>query len=111
MSGVHDAPVLDRDRLDAIAGGSSDLVRELLALFIDEASVIVAEMLSDAPAPDGARSGDLLHALKGIAGNAGAVRLQRAAEAAETADLRDAETRRDWVARFDEELAALGALR
>ncbi len=110
MSASNDEPVLDRGRLDAITGGSAGLARELLTALVDEASGITAEIRSTAELA-GDRMRDLLHALKGVAANVGAVRLQRAAEDLERADFHDAPTLRSCVARLGEELAALTALR
>jgi two-component system sensor histidine kinase/response regulator len=108
---MTDEPVLDRNRLDAITGGSELAARDLLTSLVDEASTLAVEIRNAAAAPDGDRIRELAHALKGIAGNVGAVRLQRAAEDLERADIHDGRTLRGCVARLDEELAALTALR
>jgi HPt (histidine-containing phosphotransfer) domain-containing protein len=109
MNASNEEPVLDLGRLDAITGGSAGLARELVTALVDEAGAITAEIRNAAElAGDSMR--DLVHALKGVAGNVGAVRLQRAAEDLERADVHDAPTLRNCVARLDEELAALTAL-
>jgi HPt (histidine-containing phosphotransfer) domain-containing protein len=107
---MADEPALDRDRLAAITGGSKSLAREILTSLVDEVSVLMTAIRAAASARDGYRMGELAHALKGIAGNVGAVRLQRAAEAVEAGDGGDDQLQRS-IARLDEELAALVVLR
>ncbi len=85
-----DLPVFDDAHLDHQTMGDEDLRVEILALFASEAErlLIQAERAQDA-----ARLGERLHAIKGLARNVGALRLQHVATAlendcrAESADL------------------------
>jgi HPt (histidine-containing phosphotransfer) domain-containing protein len=107
---MNELPVLDRARLDAITGGSAPLARELVAALIGEARALAQQIHVAVAETDGGRTADLVHALKGVAGNVGAVRLQHAAGEFEHADAHDAPGLRSCVARLDEELAVLTAL-
>ena len=108
---MNDVPVLDRGRLDAITGGSAGLARELVTMLIGEARGLAQQIHVAVAEANGSRTADLVHALKGMAGNVGAVRLQHAAGDFERADVHDAPGLRRCVARLDEELAVLTALR
>jgi HPt (histidine-containing phosphotransfer) domain-containing protein len=110
-SQTNDAPVLDRGRIDAITGGSAALARELVAALIGEAAGLAQQIRVAIAEADDGRTADLVHALKGIAGNVGAMRLQRAAGDLERAEVRDTSELRNCVAQLEVELAVLNALR
>lgn len=109
-NGTNDLPVLDRTRLDAITGGSAGLAHELLVALIGEARELAEQIRAAVAQADDGRIADLVHALKGVAGNVGAVRLQHAAGDFERAEARNASGVRRCVARLDEELEVLTAL-
>jgi HPt (histidine-containing phosphotransfer) domain-containing protein len=102
--------ILDHDRLAAITCGSEMLAKELVRSLVEEARVLAVELRRVASAPDATRAGDLAHALKGIAGNVGAPRLQRAAEAVEERHRSGGVPTLRSVDRVDEEVRALAEL-
>jgi len=72
-------PVIDRDRLDKVCMGNPGMAREFIDLLIEEATPILAALPASVAADDGAAVREGAHAVKGIAGNVGAARLQAAA--------------------------------
>lgn len=75
--------VLDLQRVLAITGGSRRAAQELLALLIGDAERLVAEIRAAVKSRNDGAVRYAAHALKGIAGNVGAPRLERAARAIE----------------------------
>ncbi|HWT06968.1 MAG TPA: Hpt domain-containing protein, partial [Xanthomonadales bacterium] len=68
----------------AITGGSRPAARELLTMLIGDGESLVAEITAAVASRNAAAVREAAHALKGIAGNVGAPRLERAARAIET---------------------------
>ncbi len=76
---MTDEPIIDQVRLDLVCMGNAELARELIDLLIDEATPIVEGLPALVAAQDATAVRLQAHAVKGIAGNVGAVRLQTAA--------------------------------
>lgn len=76
-------PPIDEERVAALTGGDAGLRRELLTLLLDEARELAARARRELAEP--AMLCETAHALKGIAGNAGAPQLADAAAALEHA--------------------------
>jgi HPt (histidine-containing phosphotransfer) domain-containing protein len=81
--------VVDEHRLRAVCGGDDGVGRELLELLVSEAMALYERALDDEQDGD---VGETAHALKGMAGNVGAPRLEAAAAALELAVGNDAGT-------------------
>ena len=80
-----EAPVLDLDELEAIAGGLTPEIVRMLQRFAAQAQALAHDAMAAAAAADPAAAQSRAHALKGAALSAGAIRLGRAAHALETA--------------------------
>jgi HPt (histidine-containing phosphotransfer) domain-containing protein len=78
-------PVIDRERLDSICGGDPSLGLELVDMLIEEAGPLVLALQGLVSERDRTATREQAHALKGIAGNVGAARLQAMALALERA--------------------------
>jgi HPt (histidine-containing phosphotransfer) domain-containing protein len=76
--------IIDDDRLLAITGGSRPAAQKLLTMLIGDGEVLVAQIWTAVANRNDVAMRDAAHALKGIAGNVGAPRLERAARAIET---------------------------
>lgn len=72
-------PNIDRERLDLVCMGNAELARELIDMLIDEARPLIGELGPLVAANDAGAVREKAHAVKGIAGNVGAARLQAAA--------------------------------
>jgi HPt (histidine-containing phosphotransfer) domain-containing protein len=104
-------PAIDRRRLRAICAGELDLAVELVDALIEDAEPLVTSIadLAERHAVEDLRYA--AHALKGIAGNIGAIQLQHATMALESAT-RAAD--RDWddiCIRVGDVQEALGGVR
>ena len=91
-AGIADGtrPVIDAAAGTARAGGNASLYRDLLRRFVADYAAATADIRSaladDASAPSGGRRArDLVHALKGVAGNLSVVRVYAAAAGLEAA--------------------------
>lgn len=80
---VSTGSVFDRARLDLITNGDPDLARELIDLLIGEATPLLDGLAAKIAAQDGDSVRKDAHAVKGIAGNVGAIQLFEAARALE----------------------------
>jgi HPt (histidine-containing phosphotransfer) domain-containing protein len=78
-------PVIDRERLASICGSDPALGLELLDMLIDEAGPLVLALQDLVSERDCTAIRQQAHALKGIAGNVGASRLQAVAQTLERA--------------------------
>jgi HPt (histidine-containing phosphotransfer) domain-containing protein len=84
-------PVLDTGRLREICRGDVELMRDILGTLVAEARTLIVDVRAAVVARDGERAVAAAHALKGIAGNVGALRLEETA-----AELQDAVVLADW---------------
>lgn len=82
---ASEAPVLDLEELESIAGGMTIELIRMLRRFAGQAQTLAAETMAAAAARDAAVAQGQAHALKGAAFSAGATRLGRAAQAFEKA--------------------------
>lgn len=80
-----EAPVLDLDELESIAGGMTAELIRMLRRFSGQAQKLAADAMAAADATDAAAAQGQAHALKGAAFSAGAMRLGRAAQSFEKA--------------------------
>jgi HPt (histidine-containing phosphotransfer) domain-containing protein len=80
---VNDEPIIDRERLSAVSMGQAAMARELIDLLIEETAPLVDAVAGLLAARDAAGIRQQAHAVKGMAGNVGAMRLQSAALALE----------------------------
>lgn len=80
-----EAPVLDLEELESIAGGLTVELVRMLRRFAVQASKLAAEAMAAAAAADATAAQGHAHALKGAAFSAGAMRLGRAAQSFEVA--------------------------
>jgi HPt (histidine-containing phosphotransfer) domain-containing protein len=92
---VNVAPVIDGGRLQSICAGERELAVELIEALIEEAQPLVTSATELTQRCAHGELRETAHALNGIAGNIGAVRLQAAAAALETAAAPD--TDHDWA--------------
>ncbi|HEY4440823.1 MAG TPA: Hpt domain-containing protein [Candidatus Elarobacter sp.] len=91
--------------MTAISGGDATVERELIALLVDEAATLYARVRDEA-----ASLPEYAHALKGMAGNVGAVRLEAAAKALEEAIRSDQGAIERELIAIDDALAELRRL-
>lgn len=89
-------PVIDGGRLQSVCGGEPELAVELVEALIEDAHPLVTSTAALAVRRAHGELREAAHALKGIAGNIGAVRLQAAAATLETAAAA-ADADLDWV--------------
>jgi HPt (histidine-containing phosphotransfer) domain-containing protein len=81
---MSDVASVDRERIDAVCGGSEEIAIELLGMLVDEAEPIIAALNECVRCNDVLQTNELSHALKGISGNVGAYELRDAAMSLET---------------------------
>lgn len=97
---------IDRDEGLRRVGGNAALYRQLLTQFIDEYSDAAARLTTSWRQGDSEAAGRLAHAIKGVAGNLGAVALYAAAAALETALNKAPADQEKEIAGFQERFAA-----
>ncbi|HYZ15109.1 MAG TPA: Hpt domain-containing protein [Candidatus Acidoferrum sp.] len=78
-------PALDRGRLDELCGGDAAVEHDLLEILIVESASLLADLRSATSANDVTVARERVHALKGIAANMGALRLEAIAREMEDA--------------------------
>lgn len=108
---MSDEPIIDRERLASVSMGQAAMARELIDLLIEESTPLVDAVSDLLAARDAAAIRQNAHAVKGMAGNVGAARLQTAALALErgAADGISWEIMREHYAAFGGALAELRA--
>lgn len=90
---VPEAPVLDLEELESIAGGMTAELIRMLRRFAGQAQKLAADAMAAAAAADAVAAQGQAHALKGAAFSAGAMRLGHAAQSFEKAAAAS-----DWTA-------------
>jgi HPt (histidine-containing phosphotransfer) domain-containing protein len=76
--------VIDLDRINDAADGDTDFLRELVAVYLDDASAKLRELNQAIERRDSIQLGRMAHQLKGSSANMGAIGVSKIAKELET---------------------------
>ena len=77
---VDDVPLVDHSALLDVCGDDAELIRELVAMFVEQSSALVAGVAAAVSVPDAVALHNEAHQLKGSAASVGALRIAEVAD-------------------------------
>lgn len=102
-------PILDFDRVEEATGGDHEFMRELVDLFLEDATDRIRELEAAVSAKDTEQLGKCAHKLKGSSANVGADHMSQLAKTLEdTARRAELEGARELIERLHQQLNEVG---